>query len=725
MPILSTIGRKRWSQRLVVLGLYLVLGGFGATMVVPFLITLTGSISNDLDYQRFQPVPRFLYSREDRFAKGLVGYFNTYAGWRQQLKAHFPDAPDSWTGWLAIGRDEPGIDAFARAHLAPPSGDWTHWERMAADYAAFALEHPITDTLAPVHKHAANLYLGEKFGAEWAALHPAAAASAGRAERRAGALDALAADWGVRLEDFSNVSLNEELNAPLWQPRWLPPTHAKARTFQGMKGAYRRHEYSPGVEARWRDYFSARAAADDGSAPWPVTADAPPATLALWREFVAAEAPAPPALPFALRVAWFDHLASDEVRVAAGLGEAGSFTVADYNRLAGAAYDNLWRTPFPIPASFPEEIQAIWRDFIGKRWPLRLQTFAPGPDTQAAFVAELQKRLLTIENANLLFNTRHTAWSQFTFTPSPPDDAQAALRPLWLDFAATLPAAERRLDSSEIRFQRAMLARHGSLAALNTAWGTGYRHIEEVFPPFAQAYAVQFRHFEWPLTLAPMARNYMMISDFLFFRSHAVGVTVVLVVLSILVSLTVNPITAYALSRFNLRGQDKIILFLIATSAFPGMISAIPSFLLMRDLGMLNTFLALLLPGAANGMAIFILKGFFDSLPAELYEAATIDGAKEWQIFFHVSLPLIKPILAVNALGAFMAAYSGWEWALIIAQDSSMWTVSVWMIQANQWFAESPWITSAGFIIVSIPVLVVFLCCQKIILKGIILPQMK
>ena len=72
--------------------------------------------------------------------------------------------------------------------------------------------------------------------------------------------------------------------------------------------------------------------------------------------------------------------------------------------------------------------------------------------------------------------------------------------------------------------------------------------------------------------------------------------------------------------------------------AFPAMISAIPAYLLMRDLGLLNTFFALVLPGAANGMAIFMLKGFFDSLPPELYEAATIDGAKEWQIFLIITL---------------------------------------------------------------------------------------
>ena len=155
------------------------------------------------------------------------------------------------------------------------------------------------------------------------------------------------------------------------------------------------------------------------------------------------------------------------------------------------------------------------------------------------------------------------------------------------------------------------------------------------------------------------------------------------------------------------------------------MVSAIPAYLLMRDLGLLNTFWALVLPGAANGMAIFILKGFFDSLPMELFEAATIDGASEMQIFRIIAMPMVKPILAINCLNAFIAAYNGWEWALIICQDKSMWTIAVWMYQAAQWWSAAPWIVSAGFIVVSIPTMIIFISCQKIILRGIIIPSMK
>ena len=124
-------------------------------------------------------------------------------------------------------------------------------------------------------------------------------------------------------------------------------------------------------------------------------------------------------------------------------------------------------------------------------------------------------------------------------------------------------------------------------------------------------------------------------------------------------------------------------------------------------------------------MAIFILKCFFDGLPRELYEAATIDGAREWQIFLHISLPMTAPILAVNALNAFIGAYNSWEWALIVCQKESYWTIAVWLYQLAQTSLESPWIVMAAFVAASIPTAIVFIGCQKIILRGIVVPSMK
>ncbi len=239
------------------------------------------------------------------------------------------------------------------------------------------------------------------------------------------------------------------------------------------------------------------------------------------------------------------------------------------------------------------------------------------------------------------------------------------------------------------------------------------------------ALAVQFLDHGWRDFFEGALANYRLVGDYLFLRGRAFANTIILVLLSILASLTVNPLAAYALSRFRLGGTEKIILFLLATMAFPAAVTAIPGFLLIRDLGLLNTFAALVLPTVANGMSIFILKGFFDALPRELYEAAAIDGAGELTVFLKITLPLTAPILAVNALNAFIHAYSSWEWAFLVCQKESHWTLAVWMYQLSQTFAHQPWCVMAGFVVVSIPTAVVFLVCQKVILRGIVLPSLK
>jgi multiple sugar transport system permease protein len=199
--------------------------------------------------------------------------------------------------------------------------------------------------------------------------------------------------------------------------------------------------------------------------------------------------------------------------------------------------------------------------------------------------------------------------------------------------------------------------------------------------------------------------------------------TAIYCVLAVLGSLIVNPLAAYALSRFRPRSTYAILLVLMLTMAFPTMVTQIPAFLMLRDLGLLNTFAALILPGLANGYSIFLLKGFFDSLPRELYESAELDGAGEWTIFWTLTMSLSRPILAVVALHAFTAAYSNFMFALLICQDERMWTLMVWLYQLQH--RSGMGVVHASLLIAAIPTLLVFLFCQRIILRGIVIPVEK
>ncbi len=215
-------------------------------------------------------------------------------------------------------------------------------------------------------------------------------------------------------------------------------------------------------------------------------------------------------------------------------------------------------------------------------------------------------------------------------------------------------------------------------------------------------------------------RNYRYVLDYIVLNGRALWNTLIFCALAILLQLIVNPIAAYALSRYPMKSTGKILLFLLATMAFPAEVAMIPSFLLLRDIGLLNTFSALVLPAAASGFMIFLLKGFFDSLPQELYESGAMDGAKETTMLWKIALPLSKPVLGYLALLAFMGSYGAFMYAFLVAQDQRMWTLMVWIYQLQQGAPMA--VTMAALTLAAIPTLVVFLAAQRVILRGIVLP---
>lgn len=215
-------------------------------------------------------------------------------------------------------------------------------------------------------------------------------------------------------------------------------------------------------------------------------------------------------------------------------------------------------------------------------------------------------------------------------------------------------------------------------------------------------------------------RNYRYVLDYILINGRAVLNTVIFCGLAILTQLIVNPLAAYALSRYPIKASGQILIFLLATMAFPAEVAMIPSFLLLKDLGLLNTFAALVLPGAASGYMIFLLKGFFDSLPQELFEAGGLDGAKETTLMLRVALPLSKPVLGYLALTAFMASYGAFLYAFLVAQDQRMWTLMVWVYQLQTTAPKA--VTMAALALVALPTLLVFLFTQRFIMRGIVLP---
>ena len=329
-----------------------------------------------------------------------------------------------------------------------------------------------------------------------------------------------------------------------------------------------------------------------------------------------------------------------------------------------------------------------------------------------------------IEFLNKTYNESHSSFESVLFpgnkinsSPMLTDFLLFISHPNYLDINHII------LDTPEIQWRKFLEKKYEYIENVSSAHGRIYKSFTEIKMPQPE--------FEWKFvkdnktTLINrfMVRNYHMVVDYILLYGKGLYNTLIYCILSILLALIVNPLAAYALSRYNLPSQYKILLFLIATMAFPAVVTMIPNFLLLRDLGLLNTFAALLLPGMANGYSIFLLKGFFDSLPKELYEAADIDGATEWNKFWIITMNLSKPILAVVALGAFSAAYSNFMYAFILCQDRDMWTLMVWLYQLQQFSSQG--VVFASLIIAAIPTLIVFICFQNVILRGIVVPTEK
>ena len=729
MALIAQVGRKKPKARVFFFMLYTALILLGSSMVVPFLITITGSTANDFDYERFSVAPRYFWSTRDRFIKCMVPYFNWYRNWSSQMECALVELPTGWSTWSLIGRDRVGVDDTAERFLATYHKTPETIKLMAADYAEFAESYPLSDKVVYASQAQTIQFVMHYYENAYRSQNPELAKNLSQKKVRGAALKLLGQNWGLPFDSFHNINFKTEMSYPMDFQGWFPPGDSrKYDIFNEFKKASANHAFTPGIKTKWLSFLREKDIDYNKDEIFPLSSSASDHLRKLWVEFRSTVVPATTARPFALRSAWYNYLQSEEVGATLHLDASNTFDVDTYNQLAGTSYESLRETPFPLPANFDEAINKLWFTFQMERYPLRLITISPDEDITKQFQLFLKNTIKYLRIANELLGTDYSTWDEFTITAVPELGSGVELQnrlSVWKNFTKTLPPEQKTFLSSENAFQTFVMNKYGSLAAINSAYNWNLKYIEEAFPPFMSAYTVTFANNEAQMAFVPMLDNYRTVLDFLLFNGNAIGVTLILILMTLAFTLTVNPLAAYALSRFNIRGQDKILLFLLATMAFPAMVSAIPAYLLMRDIGLLNTFWALVVPGAANGMSIFILKGFFDSLPMELFEAATLDGAGEIQIFRMVAMPLVKPILAINCLTAFVIAYNGWQWALIICQDKSMWTIAVWLYQASQWWTDSPWIVSAGFIIASVPTFLVFLSTQKIILRGIIIPSMK
>lgn len=191
------------------------------------------------------------------------------------------------------------------------------------------------------------------------------------------------------------------------------------------------------------------------------------------------------------------------------------------------------------------------------------------------------------------------------------------------------------------------------------------------------------------------------------------------------VSLLVNSMAGYAFAKLRFRGRDRIFRLLSAGLVLPVQVAMLPLFLLLKELGLINTYWGVIVPGLASIFGIFLIRQYTLSVPDELLDAARVDGAGELRIYWSVVLPVIVPILATLAIWTFLNTWNDFMWPLIVLSDESRYTLPVALASLVGEHVQDTELMMAGSVLTILPVMLVFLFLQRYYVQGIMVGSVK
>ena len=203
-----------------------------------------------------------------------------------------------------------------------------------------------------------------------------------------------------------------------------------------------------------------------------------------------------------------------------------------------------------------------------------------------------------------------------------------------------------------------------------------------------------------------------------FVRTIFVSIVVALVYTVLSVMLT--SMAGWALARYRFVGRGLVIGIILGTLTLPFFVVVIPQFIMVaRDFGMANTWFALIVPPLFNSLGVLFMRQAFTMMPAELFDAARVEGVKEWQIFLRVAMPMARPTLAALSIILFLASWNNYLWPLLIASDPSMMTAPVALgtligVTRVSWGG-----IMVGAVLLTVPMLMVFVFLQRYFMAGI------
>ena len=212
-------------------------------------------------------------------------------------------------------------------------------------------------------------------------------------------------------------------------------------------------------------------------------------------------------------------------------------------------------------------------------------------------------------------------------------------------------------------------------------------------------------------------------TDFLTWMKNSFLVSFVVTITGVILAST----SGYALSRFNFMGRRAVLSSLLMTQMFPATMLLLPFFILLAKLKLMNSYLGLIIIYSSTVLpfCIWQMKGYYDTIPSELEEAARMDGCSRFSAFIKVILPVAAPALVITALFSFMASWSEYVVAAIVLQDPGLYTLPLGLKSFQASLATQWGLYAAGAVVVSIPVTILFISLSRFLVSGLTVGSVK
>ncbi|MCS5640753.1 MAG: ABC transporter permease subunit [Candidatus Marinimicrobia bacterium] len=212
-------------------------------------------------------------------------------------------------------------------------------------------------------------------------------------------------------------------------------------------------------------------------------------------------------------------------------------------------------------------------------------------------------------------------------------------------------------------------------------------------------------------------------TDFLTWMKNSFFVSFVVTLTGVILAST----SGYALSRFNFMGRRAVLSSLLMTQMFPATMLLLPFFILLAKLKLMNSYLGLIIIYSSTALpfCIWQMKGYYDTIPAALEDAARIDGCNRFAAFTKVILPVSSPALVITALFSFMASWSEYVVAAIVLQDPGLYTLPLGLKSFQASLATQWGLYAAGAVVVSIPVMILFISLSRFLVSGLTVGSVK